>query len=335
MSSMDVIVPCYRYGRFLRECVESVLAESVLDVRVLIIDDASPDNTAEVGGQLAKEDFRVTFLRHAKNKGHIATYNEGIEWVSADYMLLLSADDYLLPNALRRATNLMNEHPEVGFTFGRAIELRDGESVLQEEIEIDIDRKGWRILSGLEFIELSGSHNIVHTPAAVVRTELQKRLGGYRAELPHTGDMEMWLRFAAHSAVGKVEACQAVYRRHNDNMSLNYYKREEKYLPDIQQRKAALDCFFKTCSHVLPNAQRLHRKLSRALGCETIGCASAAFNAGKMDVSEELLELALSVYPQIKRSLPWAKLACKRGMGVRTWQTLQPICSCLRRWGLH
>ena len=88
MSSVDVIVPCYRYGHFLRECVESVLSQAVENVRILIIDDASPDNTAEVAADLVREDSRVTFVRHTINKEHIATYNEGIEWASVDYMLL-------------------------------------------------------------------------------------------------------------------------------------------------------------------------------------------------------------------------------------------------------
>jgi glycosyltransferase involved in cell wall biosynthesis len=108
MNSFDVIVPCYRYGHFLRECVESVLSQAVENVRILIIDDASPDNTAEVAADLVREDSRVPFVRHTINKGHIATYNEWIEWASADYMLLLSADDYLLPGALSRAANLLD-----------------------------------------------------------------------------------------------------------------------------------------------------------------------------------------------------------------------------------
>src|SRR6516165_7020222 len=120
MSSVDVIVPCYRYGHLLRECVESVLTQSLKHVRVLILDDASPDNTSEVGAKLEREDSRVTLVRHHVNKGHIATYNEGIDWVSADYLLLLSADDYLLPGALDRAAALLDAHPEVGFVFGRA-----------------------------------------------------------------------------------------------------------------------------------------------------------------------------------------------------------------------
>jgi glycosyltransferase involved in cell wall biosynthesis len=69
MSSVDVIVPCYRYGHFLRECVESVLTQSLEDVRVLILDDASPDYTHEVGAELAPEDSRVTLVRHQVNKG--------------------------------------------------------------------------------------------------------------------------------------------------------------------------------------------------------------------------------------------------------------------------
>ncbi|MGY4472207.1 glycosyltransferase involved in cell wall biosynthesis [Bradyrhizobium sp. LB9.1b] len=97
MSSVDIVVPCFRYGHFLRECVESVLAQSGPELRVLIIDDASPDNTAEVAEELARSDPRVDYRRHTSNQGLIATANEGIAWARADYMLLLSADDYLLP----------------------------------------------------------------------------------------------------------------------------------------------------------------------------------------------------------------------------------------------
>src|SRR5437763_7992755 len=112
LGRIDVFIPCYNYGRFLPQCVNSVLSQVGVEVRVLVIDDASPDNTAEVAAALASEDPRVTVIRHTTNKGHINTYNEGIDWASADYMLLLSADDYLLPGALARATNLMDAHPE-------------------------------------------------------------------------------------------------------------------------------------------------------------------------------------------------------------------------------
>jgi GT2 family glycosyltransferase len=329
MSSVDVIVPCYRYGHLLRECVESVITQSGTSVRVLIIDDASPDNTAEVAADLVKEDPRVIFLRHAVNRGHIATYNEGIEWVSADYMLLLSADDYLLPGALSRSANLMDAYPEVGFTFGKVIVLNDSGSTRQTKIVVDdADKVAWRILGGLEFIELSGPRSIVSTPAAVVRTELQKRLGGYRPELPHAGDLEMWLRLAAHSSVGIVEAYQAVHRRHANNMSLLY--RAEYKLPDVKQRKAALDCFFDTCCSVIEDPLKLQRKFFRSLAYDALCYAIDAFDMGEMGASKALSEFALSVSPEIRRSLPWIRLACQYRLGCGSWRFLRPAVSVVR-----
>jgi glycosyltransferase involved in cell wall biosynthesis len=150
LSQIDVIIPCYNYGCFLRKCVDSVLDQVGGDVRVLVIDDASPDNTAEVAAALASEDLRVSFIRHTENKGHIATYNEGIEWASADYMLLLSADHYLPPGALRRAVDLMDAHPEVGFTFGNVIELSDNGNETPTKSRVGATR----ILAGNEFLEL-------------------------------------------------------------------------------------------------------------------------------------------------------------------------------------
>ncbi len=326
MKTVDVIVPCYRYGHYLRDCVESVLSQTGVDVRVLIIDDASPDNTAEVSADLVKEDSRVIFLRHSINKGHIATYNEGIEWTSANYLLLLSADDYLLPGALNRATSLMDDHPEVGFTFGKAIILYEQSN--EKPIVPCIDKIKLRVISGLDFIELSGSGNFVPTPTAIVRTKLQKKLGGYRPELPHTGDMEMWLRLAAHGSVGIIETYQAVHRRHANNMSLLY--RVDTKLPDLQQRKAAIDCFLETCSYVLDSASKLRDKLYCSLAYDALGYARDAFDRGEMQAVDALTGFALDVFPEVRKSLSWKVIACQRSIGLDAWRILRPVFIAVR-----
>jgi glycosyltransferase involved in cell wall biosynthesis len=339
LARVDVIIPCYNYGRFLDQCVNSVLGQVGVDVRILVIDDASPDNTAEVAGALARENPRITVIRHSTNKGHINTYNEGIEWASADYMLLLSADDYLLSGALSRATDLMDAHPEVGFSFGNAIELSDSgkETLIKNNIE-GANGSDKRILEGHEFIELSGAHNLVVTCTAVVRTELQKRLGGYRNELPHTGDMEMWLRFAAHASVGSISAIQGVYRCHSANMSTRYYfisdgriiYRKNRRLSELQQRKSALDYFSEYCNDVVPQCKDVPRTLYWRLSELAVGHASAAFNDAQMDESRQLSDFALAVCPEIKSSSAWLKLTCKRWMGVRTWRAVRPATAVIR-----
>lgn len=326
MSSVDVVVPCYNYGHFLRECVQSILSQTGVEARVLILDDASPDHTAEVATELTKEDSRITFVRHTTNRGHIATYNAGIEWASGDYFLLLSADDYLLSGALDRAATLMNNHPEVGFTFGSAIELRNGGAETQvTPIPGLLREAGHLILTGRKFIELSGCRNIVPTPTALVRTSMQKSVGGYRPELPHAGDMEMWFRLAARMSVGVIEPCQAVQRKHSSNMSHGYLNKN--CLPDLHQRKDVVDVFFTECGDMLADAKTLHDKVLWSLGYEAVGRASAAFNDGELELSDQISEFAVNSCPGVNRSLPWMKLAYKRRIGLRAWRTLQPYIS--------
>jgi hypothetical protein len=249
-------------------------------------------------------------------------------------MLLLSADDYLLPGALERATNLMDAHPEVGFTFGNVIMLSDVGNETPTKSRIGATR----ILQGREFIELSGAGVLVATCSAVVRTELQKRLGGYRHELPHAGDMEMWLRFAAHASVGFISAYQGVYRQHRANMSTAYYfnldghviYRKNGSLGDLQQRKCALDCFAEHCRELVPGSEHLCRRLYRRLSELAVSRASEAFNDSWMEETMQLSEFALAVCPKIKRSSAWVKLACKRWMGPGIWRAVRPAAAAIR-----
>lgn len=333
MSSVDVIVPCYRYGRYLRECVHSVLAQSGVDIRVLIIDDHSPDDTPEEGQQLALEDARVSYRRHTQNMGHIVTYNEGIDWACADYLLLLSADDYLLPGALARATTMMDADTGMSMCFGDALELLpDGSTVQAGTGVLPRAGSGSRTMVGLEFIELSrtsGSINIVPTPTAVVRTSMQKHLGGYRPELPHTADLELWLRLAAHGSVGFIGANQAVYRRHSANMSLAYVG--DNSISDIRQRRAAVEWFCKACVDVLHDSNALLHRLLQPLAREAISRASTAFNDGRTEAAAQLCAVALELNPRARRSLPWISLAFKRRIGARASRALLPTVDALRR----
>ncbi len=318
MSAIDVVIPCYRYGHYLRECVNSVLTQGIADLRILILDDESPDDTPAIATAIAREHPCVTYWRHASNRGHIATFNEGIEWCTADYMLLLSADDYLLPGALKRAIDLMDQHPEVGLCFGESLESHPDGSQRLIRIDTAPSDADSMVVSGPQFIDMvvrAGSTNIVPTPTAIVKTRLLKLLGGYRPALTHSGDLEMWLRLAAHASVGIVHQEQAVYRRHASNMSHAYYADYD--LKDLQQRKAAFDVFLESCRDANPEVPGLYQRLLPPLAREAIGNASSAFNANRMDLSHQLRDFALSVDPDVRQTMAWKRLAIKRLLGHR------------------
>jgi hypothetical protein len=156
--------------------------------------------------------------------------------------------------------------------------------------------------------------------------------------LPHTGDMEMWLRFAAHASVGSISAIQGVYRCHSANMSTRYYfisdgriiYRKNRRLSELQQRKSALDYFSEYCNDVVPQCKDVPRTLYWRLSELAVGHASAAFNDDQMDESRQLSDFALAVCPEIKSSSAWLKLTCKRWMGVRTWRAVRPATAVIR-----
>ena len=77
MSSIDVVVPCFQYGRFLRASVGSVLRQEIGSLRVLIIDNGSTDNSLDVARQLAREDKRVQIIAHATQSGTAGKFQRG------------------------------------------------------------------------------------------------------------------------------------------------------------------------------------------------------------------------------------------------------------------
>lgn len=331
MSTVDVIVPCYRYAGYLRQCVESVLTQQGPAVRVLILDDASPDETPEVARKLVEEDSRVTYVRHRENKRHIRTYNAGIEWVSADYYLLLSADDYLLPGAFARAVGVLDAEPSVGYVFGNALTAFDNGTIeAGRTLALTGIASGDWIMRGSDFIRKSRAMNVVPTPTAVVRTRLQKECGGYKEELTHTGDMEMWYRLAARADVGFVEANQAVYRRHGANMSMQYDS--DGRLPDLVQRRMAMDAFFAESGRYLPDEDAIRREMFIALAMEAISFACIAFDAGKLQAADQLTQYAKELSPDVVGSPEWRNLALRRMLGQRLWRPLHTVWQKLRSY---
>ena len=303
---IDVIVPCYNYGRFLRACTGSVLQETRLPVRVLILDDASSDDTAAEARRIAAEDSRVEVVVHRTNCGHIPTFNEGLDWAAQKYLLLLSADDMVTPGALARAVALMEAHPSVAFVHGRAIQFaRDDELP-----ELGPVGGRDRVVGGQDFIRrfCARPENPIETATVVVRTAIQKRVGGYCSKLSHTGDLEMWLRCAAYGDVGEVDALQAFVRMHGENMRQGYSG--ANFLTDFSQRRDAFEVFFAACGDRVDDAATLRDQALATLASDLLWEASKAVELGR-DCSE-MIRLATELWPQVRRSRQFRRLQAKR-----------------------
>lgn len=323
MSSVSVVIPCYNYGHYLRDCVSSALDDQPgVDVRVLIIDDASPDGSAETARQIAAEDDRVEVSVHPTNRGHVATYNEGLlEWADGDYSVLLSADDRLTPGALGRSRDLLDAHPEVGFAYGHPVHFQHGTQPSAARTTV----RGWSVWPGHWWLErrFRDSNGCITSPEVLTRTSLQKRVGGYDARLPHTCDIEMWMRLASHADVGYVRGVdQAFYRVHGQNMS-----KSRTQLVNLQQRRLAYETVLERCAAELPDAARLADLVHRRLAWEALWLAARAYDRGRTSQTpvEEMVAFAFDCWPQAGQLAVYRGLQLRRRVGSTVMPYLQPL----------
>ncbi|NPC97945.1 glycosyltransferase family 2 protein [Nocardioides sp. zg-DK7169] len=296
--SISVIVPCYRYGHFLPDAVASALDQPGVDVEVIVVDDASPDDSAEVAHALAVADPRVRVLVHPHNLGHIASYNDGIALARGDYISLLSADDLLTPGALTRAAALFESHPRVGLVYGYARSFTGAVPVADPQV------RNWSVYPGREWLGLAARRGrcFISSPEAVVRREVLAERG-YDPRLPHSADFALWLRAAAHWDVARVNGpVQAWYRVHDANMHLTTYA---GWLTDLQERQRTFELFF--AEEVLDVAQLRshHRTALRALSREAAYRALAARRDGREADAVAYRRFADGLRPASEQDLAW------------------------------
>jgi GT2 family glycosyltransferase len=299
-AGIDVAIPCYNYGRFLRSCVASVLSQKIPNLRILIIDNASTDDSVEIARQLAADDRRVEVAAHRQNLGPHASFNEAIDWASSDYFMLLCADDLLAPGALGRAVSIMEKHRDVGFAYGRVYYWRS--SLPQPVLDPELLAREWQILVGKDVLLRFCRDGVNHIPgpsAAVVRTAVQKLAGYYRPELPHTDDFEMWMRLTRLGAVAKTDGYQAILRLHESarkSLACQSYTCERP--PALPwEDEAAFSSFFAHEDCSLPEAAHLHRLAERSLGDRAYWAAVAHLLRGQPGASRDLFNFALRRRP--------------------------------------
>jgi UDP-2-acetamido-3-amino-2,3-dideoxy-glucuronate N-acetyltransferase len=228
---ITVHVPCYNYGRFLRDALDSLLRQSLTAWEAVVIDDASTDETPVVLS--GYQDPRIRVVRHAVRRGHIETYNEGISLATGELFVILSADDRYKPDFLARVVACFEEHPEV------TLVTTDGDG---------IDGDGRVIWTEVAPFERSGVHdgllllferNFVAASAGVARTAALRAVHGYDSRLPHSADAYLWRQLAISGPVGYVHERLYERRIHGKSMLAT-----ARFLQVLEEQPRQLDWIF-------------------------------------------------------------------------------------------
>ena len=187
---LSVLIPTYRFERYLPEAIESVLAQDFGDFEVIVSDDASPDRSAEIAQAYAARDSRIRVQRHGQNLGMVANWNWCLREARGEYCKYVFGDDCLVSReALRRMVGLLDGAPGAVIAASSRLVLDDASR--PEEIWDDLKRPG--IHEGIDLIGrcLRADRNLVGEPSAVLfRTAAASR--GFDPALRQVVDLEMW-----------------------------------------------------------------------------------------------------------------------------------------------
>ena len=120
MELVSIIMPTYNCGRFIRESIDSVFAQSYTHWELIIVDDCSTDNTAEIVA--AYKDSRIHYLRNKQNLGAALTRNKALREAKGRYVAFLDSDDLWLPEKLKKQIAFMEQN-EYAFTYHEYTEI--------------------------------------------------------------------------------------------------------------------------------------------------------------------------------------------------------------------
>lgn len=323
---VSVVIPCYNYGHYLPQAVNSVLAQDGVDLEVIIVDDASTDGSELVATELAERHEQVRLIRNEENKRHIATYNTGLAEATGDYVVLLSADDMLADGALARAVALMEHHPTVGLVYGYA-------PVFTDTPQPEAPGRTWSIWSGRDWINAvtRRGDNVVVNPEVVMRNSVMRKLVGYNAAYPHAADLLLWLQTAALADIGRVNGVQAHYRTHTRQMHVTDYSGT---LTDMRERAALYRDFLldEDWGRRLRGERRMLRNALRATAREAVWCSLLAEIDGTVvggSDGSDFRAFARSQHPPITKTLLWREL--ERRLNGRRPRVPDPLITLVYR----
>ena len=210
------MVPCYKLAHLLPDCINSILSQSYGNYEILVMDDCSPDNTAEVAQSF--QDPRVIHVRNQPNLGHLRNYNKGIGMARGEYIWIISADDRLRrPDALARYVEIMDAHPTAGFAFSPGVALQDGRETKILEYSVHGGRD--QIFPGRELFRKLLKGNSILAAAGMVRRQAYEKVGCFPLDLPFSGDWYLWLMFSLHFDAAYIAEPLVNYRYHSAAMS--------------------------------------------------------------------------------------------------------------------
>lgn len=208
---VSVVVPVYNGARYLRESLDSILAQTYRPLEVIVMDDASTDATPTI---LAGYAGRVHYQRNTTNLGQFDNVNAGIALARGELIAVYHADDVYCPEIVEREVACFAKWPEVGAVFALPIFI-DADGVEYGRLRLIREMRGSQPHDfPAVFNALLRHENVfLPCPGAMVSSDAYRRVGPYRQEpWRDSADLEMWVRITREFQIVILEEYLMTYR---------------------------------------------------------------------------------------------------------------------------
>ena len=212
MAKVSIIIITHNRATFLLQAVGSVLRQTFTDFEVIIVDDASEDNTAQVVDGL--RDKRIRYIQHEVNKGEAGARNTGVLNSTGEYVAFLDDDDEWFPGKLRMQVDMLeNCPPETGGVY-TGIQFTEKTSGKALKSKVRDER-------GNIYLALSAG-NVIGTPSSILlRKACFDRVGLFDEGVGYPVDYDMWIRIAKEFHFEVIAKPMVKYGIHDKNLSDN------------------------------------------------------------------------------------------------------------------
>lgn len=217
MSYASIVMPVYNGEKHLATAVNSLLAQTFTDFKLIAVDDCSTDSSVAI--LRSYRDKRMLVVENHQHKGIAAALNQGLALADGELLFRMDADDISLPQRLQHQIDFMRENPQVT-ACGSDTDLIDGDGNI---IGHRNTKKGdQRIKIALFLGETSISH-----PAVVIRkAALKAHQIQYSEHCPYAEDYELWCRCSPFSIYENIPETLLQYRHHSESVSKAHYTRQ-------------------------------------------------------------------------------------------------------------
>lgn len=197
---VSIVVPSWQQGRFLGDCVASILGQDYENVEVLVFDNCSDDGSADVLRQFADPRVRVVIER---DRGQADAIRRGLDAATGELFGWLNADDYLAPRAIRSVVDAAHQIRNAAVYYGLVALVDASRRLVQVCVPGDVTRAGL----------LDGSSGVLQ-PGSLYPTSLVRRVGGINPRFRMCMDLDLWLRLLEHGEAVLLPQVLAFMRVH-------------------------------------------------------------------------------------------------------------------------